>query len=62
MRLRTERSNPLGKIDFFREHERGCPIGKPHQVHMAFEIEHLSQNDWHLLKPAAARMISYRPA
>jgi len=52
----------LPNIYFIRKDEGGRAVRKLHQIHMAIKIEDLAHNDRHLLKPAAARTISNRPA
>jgi hypothetical protein len=52
----------LLNIYFIRKDEGARAVRKLHQIHMAIKIEDLAHNDRHLLKPAAARTISNRPA
>jgi hypothetical protein len=52
----------LPNIYFIRKDEGGRDVRKLDQIHMAIKIEDLAHNDRHLLKPAAARTISNRPA
>jgi hypothetical protein len=52
----------LPNIYFIRKDEGGRTVRKLHQIHMAIKIEDLAHNDRHLLKPAAARTNSNRPA
>src|SRR5579885_2072561 len=57
-----ERRLSSRQFDFVREHEGGCAVGKLHQVHVPFQVEHFAHNDWGFAESAAPTAVPNRPA